>query len=49
MDSFPDGSMLPKVEAALEFAQNSGKTAVIAKLQDAESAIRLQSGTRITR
>ena len=48
-NQFPDGSMLPKVEAAVQFAQNSGQTAVIAKLQDAESAIRLQSGTRITR
>ncbi|MGL5296286.1 MAG: carbamate kinase [Culicoidibacterales bacterium] len=43
---FPAGSMLPKVEAAIQFVQeNPGKTALIAALEQADLALKGESGT----
>ena len=44
---FAPGSMLPKVKAAMQFAQTGG-TAIIASLEKAASAINGESGTKIT-
>ncbi|MCS4485917.1 carbamate kinase [Staphylococcus americanisciuri] len=46
-DQFPAGSMLPKVEAAIEFAK-TGKEAIICSLEDAVDALAGQAGTKIT-
>jgi carbamate kinase len=43
----PDGSMGPKVAAALVFAEATGGTAVIGRLQDAAALVRGDGGTRI--
>lgn len=45
---FPAGSMGPKIQAACEFAANTGKTAVIGALADIEAIVRGQAGTRIS-
>jgi carbamate kinase len=45
--TFDPGSMGPKVEAACQFVQRTGKTAVIAALQDALAALRGEAGTQI--
>jgi len=45
--TFDPGSMGPKVEAACQFVQRKGKTAVIAALQDALAALREEAGTQI--
>jgi carbamate kinase len=45
--TFDPGSMGPKVEAACEFARRTGKTAVIAALEDAPAALRGEAGTQI--
>lgn len=48
-DQFAPGSMLPKVEAAIQFAQNkAGGQAVIASLEKAELAMQGKSGTFIS-
>ncbi len=44
----PDGSMGPKVAAALWFAGSTGGAAVIGRLQDAAALARGDGGTRIT-
>ncbi|MEG1880603.1 MAG: carbamate kinase, partial [Oscillospiraceae bacterium] len=44
---FAQGSMLPKVEAAMAFAKNGGAS-IIASLQKASLAICGKSGTIIT-
>lgn len=45
---FPAGSMLPKVEAAIQFVEeNPGKRALIAALERAEAALKGESGTII--
>lgn len=45
---FAPGSMLPKVEASVSFVKgNPGRTAVIARLEDAGAAVRGETGTRI--
>lgn len=43
---FPAGSMLPKIEAAIQFAE-SGKEAIICSLDDAIDALEGKAGTRI--
>ncbi|PTK95546.1 carbamate kinase [Staphylococcus gallinarum] len=43
---FPAGSMLPKVEAAIQFAE-MGKEAIICSLDDAIEALEGKAGTRI--
>jgi carbamate kinase len=48
-DQFAPGSMLPKIEAAVAFAEsNSKRTAIIASLEHALDAMAGKSGTRIT-
>jgi carbamate kinase len=43
--NFPDGSMGPKVGAAVEFAEATGKPAAIGKLDDALAIVRGERGT----
>ncbi len=45
---FAAGSMGPKVEAAVEFAERTGKTAAIGALADVERIARGEAGTLIT-
>lgn len=46
---FAKGSMLPKVEAAIQFAESKpGRTAIIASLEKAALALEGKSGTKIT-
>ncbi|ABC32151.1 carbamate kinase [Hahella chejuensis KCTC 2396] len=47
-DAFPAGSMGPKVQAACEFARNTGKPAVIGSLRDIEAMIAGEAGARIS-
>jgi carbamate kinase len=44
---FPPGSMGPKIEAAVQFVRKTGKRAVIASIEDIESAVKGESGTEI--
>jgi len=45
---FAPGSMLPKVEACMKFAQSKeGRVAVIASLEKAEAALKGESGTKV--
>jgi carbamate kinase len=46
---FASGSMGPKVEAAAEFAEKTGKTAAIGALADLERIARGEAGTLVTR
>jgi carbamate kinase len=46
-DDFPAGSMGPKVAAAIEFAEATGKPAAIGRLEDAPNIVKGASGTRI--
>jgi carbamate kinase len=46
---FADGSMGPKVDAAIQFLRGGGRRAVIAHLNDAAAAIAGTAGTQITR
>ena len=45
--NFAEGNMEPKVRAAMRFAENTGKNAVIASLGKARKAVELKSGTII--
>jgi len=45
---FAAGSMGPKVQAACEFARQTGKTAVIGSLSDIEAIVQGHAGTRIS-
>ena len=45
---FAAGSMGPKVQAACEFARNTGKVAVIGSLADIEAIVKGTAGTRVT-
>jgi carbamate kinase len=45
--TFDPGSMEPKVQAACQFVQRTGKTAVIGALNEAPAALRGQAGTQI--
>ena len=44
---FPPGSMGPKVEAAIQYAEATGRRAVIGSLKEAYRVLRLESGTII--
>lgn len=44
---FAEGSMGPKVRAAIRFVRQTGNTAVIAKLEDLAMALRGEAGTRV--
>jgi len=46
---FPDGSMGPKIEAAIKFIEGGGKRAIIAHLNEAMPAIQGDKGTHIVR
>lgn len=46
--SFPAGSMGPKVEAACDFAQATGRTAIIGSLAQTAELLSGRSGTRVT-
>jgi carbamate kinase len=43
--NFEEGNMEPKVRAALRFAKNTGKTAVIASIAKTKKAVNLKAGT----
>ncbi len=45
---FAAGSMGPKVQAACEFAEQTGKVAVIGSLGDIEAIVRGEAGTRVS-
>ncbi|EIK95359.1 carbamate kinase [Pseudomonas sp. M47T1] len=45
---FAAGSMGPKVQAACEFARNTGKVAVIGSLADIDAIVKGSAGTRIS-
>ncbi|WP_252273543.1 carbamate kinase [Pseudomonas subflava] len=45
---FAAGSMGPKVQAACEFARNTGKVAVVGSLANIEAIVQGKSGTRIS-
>ncbi|TDF78388.1 carbamate kinase [Pseudomonas sp. H9] len=45
---FAAGSMGPKVQAACEFARNTGKVAVIGSLSDIEEIVKGTAGTRVS-
>jgi carbamate kinase len=45
---FAPGSMGPKVEAAIDFAEATGRMAGIGRLQDAANILRGEAGTRVT-
>ncbi|HVN49829.1 MAG TPA: hypothetical protein VMT43_00270, partial [Acidimicrobiales bacterium] len=47
-DQFAAGSMLPKVEAAADFALRTGRPAVIGQLSDIDSLVAGKAGTRIS-
>ena len=47
LEDLPEGSMRPKLEAALGFVRDGGKLAVIASLDAAPEAIEGKAGTRI--
>jgi len=44
---FAPGSMKPKIEAAIDFVERSGKPAVITSLESLSRAVRGETGTRI--
>ncbi len=44
---FPDGSMGPKVEAAIRFIENGGQRAVIGSLYEAEAMLNQSAGTTV--
>jgi carbamate kinase len=47
-DQFAPGSMLPKVEAAIDFAESkAGRQAIIASLEQASEAVKGNSGTKV--
>jgi len=46
-EEFAAGSMLPKVEAACDFARATGRPAVIGQLADIEALVAGEAGTRI--
>jgi carbamate kinase len=45
---FPDGSMGPKVEAAIRFVEDGGKAAIITSLSGAHESLKGTVGTRVT-
>lgn len=44
---FPDGSMGPKIKAAIQFIENGGKLVTISDIKDAQNAIKGTAGTSI--
>ena len=48
-NQFAKGSMLPKIEASIEFVKDNNKMAIISSLEKASDAINNKNGTVITR
>jgi carbamate kinase len=46
---FPEGSMGPKIEAAIEFLENGGKRAFITSIENIERSVKGNAGTEIIR
>ena len=46
---FPPGSMGPKIEASVQFVRKTGKRAVIASIENIDSAVKGKSGTEIVK
>lgn len=46
---FPEGSMGPKIEAAVEFLEQGGKEVIICALEKADSALNGKAGTKIVK
>ncbi len=46
--AFGEGSMAPKVRAAVDFARRTGGRAIISKLSHGRDAVRGEAGTTIT-
>ena len=46
---FAEGSMAPKVEAAIQFLKNGGERAVISSLEEASEALGRKAGTTLRR
>lgn len=46
---FPAGSMGPKVQAAIQFVEKTGKRAAIGSLEDIEKIVAGQAGTNVTK
>lgn len=46
---FPEGSMGPKIEAAISFLKQGGKEVIICALEKADEALKGKTGTRITK
>ena len=46
-NQFAPGSMLPKIEACINFVENSNKTAIITSLECASDALEYKNGTVI--
>ena len=46
--SFPEGSMGPKVQAACDFVEGSGRRAIIGRLADAGALLAGTAGTTIS-
>ena len=44
---FPPGSMGPKIESAIRFAESAGGTAIITNADNVEAALEEKEGTRI--
>ena len=44
---FPEGSMGPKIRAAIQFLENGGKFVTISDVKDAQNAVKGTAGTRI--
>ena len=47
--TLPEGSMGPKVEASCDFVENTGGTAAIGRLVDAEAILAGSAGTKISK
>jgi carbamate kinase len=45
--SFPTGSMGPKVEAAIQFVERTGKRAAVGSLEDIEKIVAGEAGTNV--
>ncbi len=46
---FGEGSMKPKVQAAVDFVKNGGQKAIITSIENVSEAVQGEAGTRITR
>ncbi|MFH2106620.1 MAG: hypothetical protein ABII22_05120 [Candidatus Micrarchaeota archaeon] len=49
LNIFPEGSMRPKIEAAIQFVNNGGKKAIITSIEDAAKAMEGKGGTTVVK